>query len=260
MAGKKYRAASEKFDRKKRYSLDEGMALIGQLKISDKHDETVDVAVRLGVNPKHADQMVRGALVMPNGTGSTKRVLVIAKPDKAKEALDAGADYAGGEEYVTKIKDENWFEFDSVVATPDMMGQVGKIGRVLGPRGLMPNPKVGTVTMDVAKAVGELKAGRVEFRVEKSGIIHSPIGKASFPAEKLGENLTALMDMLLKLKPSTAKGTYVKSVVVSSTHGPGVKIDAATIGTSASIDSHGAVEEAGPHPSRLMPACGGNHG
>ena len=169
--------------------------------------------------------MVRGSVVLPNGTGKTKRVLVIAKPEKAKEALEAGADYAGGEEYINKIKDEGWFEFDSVVATPDMMGQVGKIGRVLGPRGLMPNPKVGTVTMDVAKAVKELKAGRVEFRVEKAGIIHSPIGKASFPPEKLSENLHALLDTLLKLKPSTAKGTYVKSITISTTHGPGIKID-----------------------------------
>jgi len=231
MAGKKYRAANEKFDRKQRYSLEEGMAALTKTRISAKFDETVDVAVRLGVNPKHADQMVRGAVVMPHGIGKSKRVLVIAKPDKAKEALDAGADYAGGEEYINKIKDENWFEFDSVVATPDMMGQVGKIGRVLGPRGLMPNPKVGTVTPDVAKAVGELKSGRVEFRVEKAGIIHAPIGRASFSAEKLGDNLTALMDVLMKLKPSTAKGTYVKSVTVSTTHGPGVKIDASTIGS-----------------------------
>jgi len=210
MSGKKYRAANDKFDRKRRYPIDEGIALIGQLKISGKFDETVDVSVRLGVNPKHADQMVRGAVVMPHGTGKTKRVLVIAKPDKANEALEAGADYAGGAEYIDKIKDENWFEFDSVVATPDMMGQVGKIGRILGPRGLMPNPKVGTVTPDVTKAVGELKAGRVEFRVEKAGIIHVPIGKASFPTEKLADNLTALMDVLMKLKPATAKGTYVK--------------------------------------------------
>ena len=225
MAGKKYKAAAAKIDRNRRYSLEEAVALIPEIKISSKSDETVDVAVRLGVNPKHADQMVRGAVVLPHGTGKTKTVLCIARPDKAKEALEAGADYAGGEEYVNKIKDENWFEFDAVVATPDMMGQVGKIGRVLGPRGLMPNPKVGTVTMDVKKAVGELKAGRIEFRVEKAGIVHSPIGKASFETSKLAENLTAFMDILHKMKPSTAKGTYVKSITVSTTHGPGIKVE-----------------------------------
>jgi large subunit ribosomal protein L1 len=233
MAGKKYRNASGKLESGKRYSLDEAMALLPQLRISDKADESVDVAVRLGVNPKHADQMVRGAVVMPHGTGKSKRVLVIAKPDKAKEALDAGADYAGGEEYTKKIQDENWFEFDAVVATPDMMALVGRIGRVLGPRGLMPNPKVGSVTMDVAKAVNELKAGRVEFRVEKAGIVHAPIGRASFSPAQLSDNLSAFMEQLLKLKPSTAKGTYVKSVTVSTTHGPGVKIDDSTIPTRA---------------------------
>ncbi len=225
MAGKKYKAAAAKIDRKRRYPLNEAVALINEMKISTKSDETIDVAVRLGVNPKHADQMVRGAVVLPHGTGKTKIVLCIAKPDKAKEALEAGADFAGGEEYVNKIKDENWFEFDAVVATPDMMGQVGKIGRILGPRGLMPNPKVGTVTMDVKKAVGELKAGRVEFRVEKAGIVHSPIGKASFDASKIADNLSAFMDVLQKMKPSTAKGTYFKSVVISTTHGPGVKVE-----------------------------------
>jgi len=225
MAGKAYKNAVAKIDRDKRYTMEEACALLGDTKISKKADETVDVAVRLGVNPKHADQMVRGAVVMPNGTGKTKRVLVIAKPDKAKEALEAGADYAGSDEYINKIKDENWFEFDSVVATPDMMGQVGRIGRILGPRGLMPNPKVGTVTPDVKKAVGELKAGRVEFRVEKAGIVHAPIGKASFSADKLHGNLKALMDLLVKLKPSTAKGNYVRSVTVSTTHGPGIKLD-----------------------------------
>ena len=225
MAGKTYKKAAEKIDRKERYSIEDACALISKIKISSKFDESVDACVRLGVNPRHADQMVRGAVVLPNGTGKSKKVLVIAKPEKANEALEAGADYAGGEEYVAKIRDENWFDFDSVVATPDMMGQVGRIGRILGPRGLMPNPKVGTVTMDVAKAVGELKAGRVEFRVEKAGIIHTPIGRASFSAEKLAENLTALMDLLLKLKPSTAKGTYVKSITISTTHGPGIKID-----------------------------------
>jgi large subunit ribosomal protein L1 len=228
MAGKKYKKAVVDGDLKSKHTPEEACALIPKLKISAKMDETVDVAVRLGVNPRHADQMVRGAVVLPNGTGTSKRVLVIAKPDKANEALAAGADYAGGEEYVTKIKDENWFEFDSVVATPDMMGQVGKIGRILGPRGLMPNPKVGTVTMDVVKAVNELKAGRVEFRVEKAGIVHAPIGRASFAPEKLAENLRHILDTLVKLKPASAKGTYVRSVTISTTHGPGIKIDPAS--------------------------------
>jgi large subunit ribosomal protein L1 len=223
--GKAYKAANDIIDRTKKYSLEEACALIQQIKVSKKYDETVDIAVRLGVNPRHADQMVRGAVVLPHGTGKTKKVLCIAKPEKAKEALEAGADYAGGEEYINKIKDENWFEFDSVVATPDMMGQVGKIGRILGPRGLMPNPKVGTVTMDVAKAVGELKAGRVEFRVEKAGIVHTPVGKASFTAEKLKENVASLMDTLMKLKPASAKGAYLRSITLSTTHGPGIKID-----------------------------------
>ena len=230
MAGKKYKAAAAQIDRGRRYPLEEAVALIPKVKVSDKSDETVDVAVRLGVNPKHADQMVRGAVVLPHGTGKSKKVLCIAKPDKAKEALEAGADYAGGEEYVNKIKDENWFDFDAVVATPDMMGQVGKIGRILGPRGLMPNPKVGTVTMDVKKAVGELKAGRIEFRVEKAGIVHSPIGKVSFESAKLAENLSALLETLVKLKPATAKGTYLKSITISTTHGPGIKVDGSTVG------------------------------
>jgi large subunit ribosomal protein L1 len=229
MPGKRYNTAAQKIDSARKYTLEEACALIGETKISKKYDETVDAAVRLGVNPKHADQMVRGAVVLPHGTGKSKKVLCIAKPDKAKEALEAGADYAGGEEYVNKIKDENWFDFDSVVATPDMMGQVGKIGRILGPRGLMPNPKVGTVTMDVAKAVGELKAGRIEFRVEKAGIVHSPIGKVSFEPTKLAENLAALMDLLQKLKPATAKGTYIRSVTISTTHGPGIKIDTSSV-------------------------------
>ncbi len=225
MAGKKYRKAVEGFEPQKKYSVTEACALIPRTKISTKWDETVDVSVRLGVNPKYADQMVRGSVVMPSGTGKTKRILVIAKPDKAREALEAGADYAGSDEYIKKIAEENWFEFDTLVATPDMMVQVGKIGRVLGPRGLMPNPKVGTVTADVKKAVAELKAGRVEFRVEKAGIIQTPIGKASFAPEKLQANLQALLDMLMKLKPPTAKGTYMRSVTISTTHGPGVKVD-----------------------------------
>ena len=225
MAGKKFRKALEAYDQQKKYSLDEACALIQTLKISTKWDETVDVSVRLGVNPKYADQMVRGSVVMPSGTGKTKRVLVIAKPDKAKEALEAGADYAGSDEYIKRISEENWFDFDTLVATPDMMVQVGKIGRILGPRGLMPNPKVGTVTADVAKAVRELKAGRVEFRVEKAGIIQTPIGKASFKPEALSVNLRALLDTLVKLKPATSKGTYMRSVTISTTHGPGIKVD-----------------------------------
>jgi len=233
MAGKKYRKALEGYDRSRKYSVAEGCQVLTRTKISSKWDETVDVSVRLGVNPKYADQMVRGSVVMPAGTGKTKRVLVIAKPDKAKEALDAGADYAGSDEYIKKISEENWFEFDTLVATPDMMVQVGKIGRVLGPRGLMPNPKVGTVTADVAKAVRELKAGRVEFRVEKAGIIQTPIGKASFKPEQLESNLNALLEMLMKLKPATAKGTYMRSVTISTTHGPGVKVDTAVFTTQA---------------------------
>jgi large subunit ribosomal protein L1 len=227
MAGKKYRNAVQGWDKSKKYSVDEACSILPKTKISAKWDETVDAAVRLGVNPKYADQMVRGSVVMPSGTGKSKRVLVIAKPDKAKEALDAGADFAGGDDYINKIKDENWFDFDTLVATPDMMVSVGKIGRVLGPRGLMPNPKVGTVTVDVAKAVRELKAGRVEFRVEKAGIIQTPIGKASFGSDKLAANLRALVDTLMKLKPATAKGTYLKSITISTTHGPGVKVDTA---------------------------------
>src|SRR6187551_3435444 len=225
MAGKKFKKALESYDPLKKYTVEEACAILSKLKISSKWDETVDASVRLGVNPKYADQMVRGSVVMPAGTGKTKRVLVIAKPDKAKEALDAGADFAGSDEYIKKISEENWFDFDTLVATPDMMVQVGKIGRVLGPRGLMPNPKVGTVTADVTKAVRELKAGRVEFRVEKAGVIQSPIGKASFAAPALQANLNALLEILMKLKPATAKGTYMKSVTISTTHGPGVKVD-----------------------------------
>ena len=225
MAGKKFANALKSYDPLKKYTVEEACALIGKLKISSKWDETVDASVRLGVNPKYADQMVRGSVVMPGGTGKTKRVLVIAKPDKAKEALEAGADYAGSDEYINKIKDENWFEFDTLVATPDMMAQVGKIGRVLGPRGLMPNPKVGTVTADVGKAVRELKAGRVEFRVEKAGIVQARIGKASFGGEKLRDNVRTMIETLLRLKPQSAKGTYMKSVTVSTTMGPGIKID-----------------------------------
>ena len=223
--GKKYRKAIEGYEVGKKYSVAEACQILPKTKISAKWDETVDASIRLGVNPKYADQMVRGSVVMPSGTGKTKRVLVIAKPDKAKEALDAGADFAGSDEYIKRIAEENWFDFDTLVATPDMMVSVGKIGRVLGPKGLMPNPKVGTVTADVKKAVSELKAGRIEFRVEKAGIIQTPIGKASFKAEQLASTLSALLDMLMKLKPATAKGQYLRSITISTTHGPGVKVD-----------------------------------
>lgn len=189
-----------------------------------KFDETMDVAVRLGVNPKHADQMVRGSVVLPNGLGKSVKVLVFAKGDKEKEALDAGADFAGSDDMIEKVKG-GWLEFDRVVATPDMMGNVGKLGKILGPRGLMPNPKVGTVTFDVKSAVEELKAGKVEFRVEKAGIVHSPVGKASFGVEKLTNNILALIETIVKLKPASSKGTYLKAISLSTTMGPGVKVD-----------------------------------
>ncbi|MBL9044815.1 MAG: 50S ribosomal protein L1 [Myxococcales bacterium] len=224
-AGKKYAAALKLIDREKRYSLAEGFELLPKLKISSKFDETVDLAVRLGVDPKHADQMVRGAVNLPHGTGKTVRIVVFAKGDKAKEAQDAGANFVGAEDLVAKIQTENWLDFDAAVATPDMMGVIGKIARILGPRGLMPNPKVGTVTTDVTKAVRELKGGRVEFRVEKSGIVHAPIGKVSFGPQKLRENARALIELLLKLKPSSAKGQYMKSIGLSTTMGPGLKLD-----------------------------------
>jgi large subunit ribosomal protein L1 len=223
--GKKYSAALKQVDREKRYSLQEGFELVPKLKISTKFDESVDMAVRLGVDPKHADQMVRGAVNLPHGTGKTVRVIVFAKGDKAKEAQDAGANVVGAEDLVAKIQTENWLDFDAAVATPDMMGLIGRIARILGPRGLMPNPKVGTVTTDVARAVRELKGGRVEFRVEKSGIVHAPIGKVSFGSQKLQENGRALLELLIKLKPSSAKGQYVKSITVSTTMGPGIKLD-----------------------------------
>lgn len=222
--GKRTRNARAKVDSTKKYELDEAMGLVKEC-ASAKFDEAVDIALRLGVNPRHADQMVRGACVLPHGTGKTVRVLVFAKGEKVQEALDAGADFAGGEELVAKIKDEGWLEFDRAIATPDMMGLVGRIGRVLGPRGLMPNPKVGTVTADVTTAVQESKAGKINFRVEKAGIIHATIGRASFDAAKLRDNAMALLEVLLKMKPASAKGTYVKTVSVSSTMGPGVSVD-----------------------------------
>lgn len=222
-AAKKLKEAKAKIDRSRTYSLEEAIALVKEASYA-KFDETVDLAVRLGVDPRKADQMVRGAVVLPNGLGKTVRVLVFAKGEKAQEAQAAGADYVGADDLVAKIQ-EGWFEFDTAIATPDMMGTVGKIGKLLGPRGLMPNPKVGTVTFDVGRAVTEAKSGKVEYRVEKAGIIHAPLGKVSFDVEKIKGNLMAVMDALVKAKPSTAKGTYLKKVSISSTMGPGVNID-----------------------------------
>ena len=222
--GKKYTDSIKLVDRQKRYdNIQEAMELVKAM-TKTKFDASVDVAVRLGVDPRHADQMVRGAVVLPHGIGKTVRVVVFASGDKEKEAREAGADFVGADDLVQKIQ-EGWLEFDKAIATPDMMGKVGRLGRVLGPRGLMPNPKVGTVTTDVARAIQETKAGRVEFRVERAGIIHAPIGRASFDADKLADNFNALLEVLVKLKPATTKGTYVKSVTVSSTMSPGVKID-----------------------------------
>jgi large subunit ribosomal protein L1 len=221
--GKRILTAKKNVEPAKRYTLKEAAEMIVAMPHA-KFDETVDVAVRLGVNPAHADQMVRGSVVLPNGLGKSVRVLVFAKGEKEKEALDAGADMIGTDEIIEKIKG-GWFEFDRVIATPDMMGAVGKIGKILGPRGLMPNPKVGTVTFEVGNAVKELKAGKVEFRVEKAGIVQSPVGKLSFGAEKLSENINALVETIIKLKPASSKGTYIKSISVSSTMGAGVRID-----------------------------------
>lgn len=225
--GKKRRASLEKVQQGHRYSLQEACQLVKEASYA-KFDETVDLAVRLGVNPKHADQMVRGAVVLPHGTGSTKRVLVFAKGEKAQEAEEAGADFVGSDDLVAKIND-GWLDFDTVIATPDMMGQVGRLGRVLGPRGLMPNPKVGTVTFDVTKAVSEAKAGKIEFRVERAGIVHAPVGKVSFEKAQLEANTRALLDTLLRLKPASAKGVYMKSITLSSTMGPGVRVEPSSI-------------------------------
>jgi len=223
--GKNYIESKKLVDTTKLYDAREGLELIAQT-AKAKFDETVEVHVRLGVDSRHADQQVRGAVVLPHGTGKTVRVLVFAKADKAREALEAGADFVGDEDMVKKIQTENWFGFDVCVATPDMMGVVGRIGRVLGPKGLMPNPKSGTVTMDVAKAVAEIKAGKVEYRLDKTNIVHCPVGKVSFGVDKLEENLNTLMEALVKAKPAAAKGTYLKSVVLSTTMGPGVKFNA----------------------------------
>ena len=221
--GKNYQDSVKAYDLTKQYEANEAVeAVLATAKA--KFDETIELHVRLGVDPRQADQQVRGVLVLPHGTGKTKRVLVIAKGAKADAAQAAGADYVGAEELIAKIQNENWFDFDVMITTPDMMGMVGRIGRVLGPKGLMPNPKSGTVTMDVEKAISEVKAGKVEYRLDKTAIIHCPIGKKSFGAEKLVENYTALMDAIVKAKPAAAKGTYLKSVTLASTMGPGVKV------------------------------------
>lgn len=220
---KRFGAAKQLIEKGKAYDVNEAMALVKQTATA-KFDETIEISVRLGVDPRHADQMVRGVVVLPNGTGKTQRVLVFAKGDKATEAEKAGADYVGGEEMVDKIINENFFDYDVCVATPDMMRFMGKLGKVLGPKGLMPNPKSGTVTNDIANAVAEIKAGKVEYRVDKTAIVHVPIGKASFDAEKLAENFNTLINAIIKAKPSTSKGTYIKSVVVSSTMGLGIKM------------------------------------
>ena len=225
---KKYVEALSKVDRTKMYDAKEALTLVSEI-ANAKFDETVEAHIKLGVDSRHADQQVRGAVVLPHGTGKTKRVLVFAKGPKAEEAKAAGADFVGAEELVQKIQGENWFDFDIVVATPDMMGVVGRLGRVLGPKGLMPNPKSGTVTFDVAKAIDEIKAGKVEYRLDKTNIIHVPVGKVSFGAEKLSENFAALMDAIVKAKPAAAKGQYLRSVTVASTMGPGVKINPARI-------------------------------
>ena len=225
--GKKYLEAAKKVESSQAYSADEAVALVKETS-TVKFDASVEVAFRLGVDPKKADQAIRGAVVLPHGTGKVQRVLVFAKGEKAKEAEAAGADYVGDSDMINKIQ-QGWFDFDVIVATPDMMAEVGKLGRVLGPKGLMPNPKTGTVTFDVAKAVNEIKAGKVEYRVDKAGNIHVPIGKVSFEAAKLKENLAVIYDTMLKVKPAAAKGTYVKNVTVTSTMGPGIKVDPSTI-------------------------------
>ncbi|BAH05223.1 hypothetical protein CKR_0172 [Clostridium kluyveri NBRC 12016] len=226
--GKKYKESTKLIDRKTLYTPLEAMELA--LKTAKANfDETIELSIKLGVDPRHADQQVRGAVVLPHGTGKKVRVLVLAKGDRIKEAEDAGADYVGAEEYVEKIQKENWFDFDVVVATPDMMGVVGRLGRILGPKGLMPNPKSGTVTFDVAKAIQEIKAGKVEYRVDKTSIVHVPIGKKSFEVQKLLDNFRVLMEAIIKAKPSAAKGQYLKSVAVSSTMGPGIKINSVKV-------------------------------
>ena len=227
--GKNYKAAAEKFDKPQLHEVTEAMKLVCETSRA-KFDETVEAHVRLGVDGRHADQQVRGAIVLPHGTGKSVKVLVFAKGPKAEEAEKAGADYVGAEDMAQRIQSENWFDFDVVVATPDMMGVVGRLGKILGPKGLMPNPKSGTVTMDLEKALADIKAGKVEYRLDKQNIIHTPIGKSSFGPEKLEENFKALMEAIVKAKPTTAKGQYLKSVTLASTMGPGVKVNPALIG------------------------------
>ena len=229
--GKQYQSAAKQVEQKE-YLLEQAVPLLQKIKFA-KFDETVELHLRLGVDPKHADQMVRGTVVMPNGLGKSKKVLVVAGGDKQKEAEEAGADFVGGEDMVNKIQSEGWTDFDAMIATPDMMRSVGKLGKILGPRGLMPNPKTGTVTMDVAKAVREVKAGKVEFRVDKTGIIHAPVGKTSFATEKLVENATTLINAVLKAKPAASKGKYVRSATLCSTMSPGISIDVTEMSAKA---------------------------
>ncbi|MCL2575094.1 MAG: 50S ribosomal protein L1 [Defluviitaleaceae bacterium] len=226
--GKKYRNAAEQINKDVLHDIHEAVELVAKTSFA-KFDETVEVHVKLGVDSRHADQQVRSTIVLPHGTGKTQRILVFAKGDKAKEAEEAGADFVGAEELIPRIQNENWFEYDIIVATPDMMGVVGRLGKVLGPKGLMPNPKAGTVTNDVAKAITEIKAGKVEFRLDKTNIIHVPMGKVSFGVEKLEENFNALLGAIVKAKPSAAKGQYLRSVTIASTMGPGIKINPAKI-------------------------------
>lgn len=231
-ASKRYQAAAGQFDREASYSLEEAIEILKEWG-SAKFDESVEIAINLGVDPKHSDQMVRGAVVLPHGLGKTNRVLVFAKGEKEKEAEEAGADHVGGEELAKRIQDEGWLEFERVIATPDMMSVVGRLGKVLGPRGIMPNPKLGTVTMDVGQAVREQKAGKVEYRVDKAGIIHVAIGKKSFDADKLVGNAAALIEVVIKAKPAVAKGVYLKKISISTTMGPGVRIDPSRVQAAA---------------------------
>ena len=227
--GKKYNESVKLFDKSAQYDASEAISLVKKSAVA-KFDETIEAHIRLGVDGRHADQQVRGAVVLPHGTGKTVKVLVFAKGDKVAEAEAAGADYVGGDELIPRIQNDGWFDFDVVVATPDMMGVVGRLGRVLGPKGLMPNPKAGTVTMDVTKAVNDIKAGKIEYRLDKTNIIHCPVGKASFTEEQLADNFQTLMGAIIKAKPASAKGTYLKSVTLASTMGPGVKVNAAKLG------------------------------